>query len=196
MPPGAGAEWTGLLHSLRPGPPRRSRRAEFRAALRFRGAGLRVIVSILSMIVFGVAVAVVAGVNGTHPGPAPPPAALGFPPATLAGDDFTAAANGRGISQVLGGVASDGAEIVAVGSQQGASIARGQFFVSADDGRSWALGAVRAAGGGPPPPGHPARLVAGGPRRLGRHRPGVGLDQPRRPDLDAGFCRRPAAAAR
>ena len=162
-PPGAGAEWTGLLHSLRPGPPRRSRRAEFRAALRFRGAGLRVIVSILSMIVFGVAVAVVAGVNGTHPGPAPPPAALGFPPATLAGHDFTAAANGRGISQVLGGVASDGAEIVAVGSQQGASIARSQFFVSADDGRSWALGVVRAAGGGPPPPGHPARLVAGGP---------------------------------
>ena len=51
-----------------------------------------------------------------------------FPPATLAGNDFTAAANGRGISQVLGGVASDGAEIVAVGSQQGASIARSQFF--------------------------------------------------------------------
>ena len=69
MPPGAGAEWTGLLHSLRPGPPRRSRLAEFRAALRFRGSGLRVIVSILAMIVFGVAVAVVAGVNGTDAGP-------------------------------------------------------------------------------------------------------------------------------
>ena len=60
-------------------------------------------------------------------------------------------------------MASDGAEIVAVGSQQGARIARAQFFVSTDDGRSWAMGAVRAPGGGPPPPGSAARFVAAGP---------------------------------
>jgi hypothetical protein len=50
-----------------------------------------------------------------------------------------------------------------VGSQQGARIARAQFFVSTDDGRSWAMGAVRAPGGGPPPPGSAARFVAAGP---------------------------------
>ena len=161
---GAHAEWSGLVRSLRPGPARRSRFAEFRAALRFRGAGLRVIVPILTMIVVGVVVAVVAGANNSHQGQAPPPTALGFPPATLAGGDFTAAAgNGRGITQVLSGVASDGAEIVAVGSQQGARIARAQFFVSTDAGRSWAMGAVRAPGGGPPPPGSAARFVAAGP---------------------------------
>ena len=160
---GAHAEWSGLVRSLRPGPARRSRLAEFRAALRFRGAGLRVIVPILTMIVFGVIVAVIAGANNSSQGQAPPPAALGFPPATLAGGDFTAAGNARGINQVLSGVASDGAEIVAVGSQQGARIARAQFFVSTDDGRSWAMGAVRALGGGPPPPGSAARFVAAGP---------------------------------
>ncbi len=72
------------------------------------------------------------------------------------------AANGRGISQTLGQVASDGAEIVAVGSQQGARIARAQFFVSTDGGRSWSMGQVRTPGGGPPPPGYAARFVAGG----------------------------------
>ena len=160
---GAHAEWSGLIGSLRPGPARRSRLAEFRAALRFRGAGLRVIVPILTMIVVGVVVAVIAGANNSHQGQAPPPAALGFPPATLAGGDFTAAGNGRGITEVLSGVASDGAEIVAVGSQQGARIARAQFFVSTDAGRSWAMGAVRTPGGGPPPPGSAARFVAAGP---------------------------------
>ena len=160
---GAHAEWSGLIGSLRPGPARRSRLAEFRAALRFRGAGLRVIVPILTMIVIGVVVAVVAGANNSHQGQAPPPAALGFPPATLAGGDFTAAGNGRGITQALSGVASDGAEIVAVGSQQGARIARAQFFVSTDAGRSWAMGAVRTPGGGPPPPGSAAWFVAAGP---------------------------------
>ncbi|HJY96577.1 MAG TPA: sialidase family protein, partial [Streptosporangiaceae bacterium] len=94
--------------------------------------------------------------------PAPPPAALGFPPATLAGNAFSAAATGRGISQTLGHVASDGAEIVAVGSQQGARIARAQFFVSTDDGRTWSMGRVRTPDGGPPPPGYAARFVAGG----------------------------------
>ena len=51
---------------------------------------------------------------------------------------------------------------MAVGSQTGARIARAQFFVSADGGRSWTLGTVRAASGGVPPPGHGAIFVAGG----------------------------------
>jgi hypothetical protein len=110
-----------------------------------------------------VAVVVIAGANGSNTGPGPPPTALGFPPATLAGNAFAAVPNGRGISQTLGRVASDGTEVVAVGSQQGARIARAQFFVSTDGGRSWSMGHVQAPGGGPPPPGYAARFVAGGP---------------------------------
>jgi len=161
-PPGARTEWVRLLRSFLPEPVRRNWFAEFRSALHFRGAGTRVIIPIVAMMVFGVAVVVIVGAGGSHGGPAPPPAALGYPPATLAGDQFSAAAGARGISQVLGRVTSDGAEIVAVGSQQGAQIARAQFFVSTDDGRSWSMGHVRAPDGGPPPPGYPARFVAGG----------------------------------
>jgi hypothetical protein len=157
-----GSEWARLLRSFLPEPVTRNWFAEFRAALHFRGAVTRVIIPIMSMMVFGVAVVVIAGANGSHDGPAPPPAALGFPPATVAGADFSAADNGRGISQTLGRVTSDGAEIVAVGSQQGARIARAQFFVSTDDGRSWSMGHVRTPDGGPPPPGYAARFVAGG----------------------------------
>jgi len=161
--PEARAEWIRLVRSFVPAPVKRSWFAEFRSALRFRRAGLRVITPILAMIVFGAAVVVFANANGNAgAGSAPPPAALGFAPATLAGSEFTAADNGRGISQTLGRVASDGAEIVAVGSQQGARIARAQFFVSMNDGRSWSMGTVRAPGGGPPPPGYAARFVAGG----------------------------------
>jgi hypothetical protein len=159
---GAGTEWGRLRRSFLPEPVKRNWFAEFRAALHFRGAGVRVIIPIVAMMVFGVAVAVIAGANGNHDGPAPPPAALGFPPASLAGNAFAAAATGRGINQMLGRVTSDGAEIVAVGSQQGARIARAQFFVSADDGRTWFMGHVQAPGGGPPPPGYAARFVAGG----------------------------------
>ena len=159
---GAGAEWVRLLRSFLPEPVKRNWFAEFRSALHFRGAGVRVIIPIVAMMVFGVAVAVIAGANSSHNGPAPPPGALGFPPATLAGNAFSAAATGRGISQTLGRVASDGAEIVAVGSQQGARIARAQFFVSTDDGRTWSMGRVRTPDGGPPPPGYAARFVAGG----------------------------------
>ena len=59
-------------------------------------------------------------------------------------------------------MASEGTEIVAVGSQSGARIGRAQFFVSRNDGRSWAMGSVRTPDGGEPPPGHAARFVAGG----------------------------------
>jgi hypothetical protein len=158
----ARGEWVRLLRSFLPEPVKRNWFAEFRSALHFRGAATRVVIPILAMMVFGVAVVVIAGANRSHAGPAPPPVALGFPPATLAGSQFSAAANGRGISQTLGRVASDGAQIVAVGSQQGARISRAQFFVSTDDGRSWSMGRVRTPEGGPPPPGFAARFVARG----------------------------------
>jgi hypothetical protein len=129
--------------------------------LEFRGWGIRVAIPILAMVVFGVAVVVIADANSGHAGPAPSAASLGFPPATLAGNDFTAAGSGRGITQTLGRVASVGDEIVAVGSLAGTRIPRAQFFVSGDDGRTWTLGTVRDAAGGVPPPGHGAIFVAG-----------------------------------
>ena len=145
-----------------PQPAKRRWSQEFLAGLEFRGWGIRVAIPILAMVVFGVAVVVIAGANSGNAGPTPPAAALGFPPATLAGNDFTVAASGRGISQTLGRVTSVGDEIVAVGSQAGARIARAQFFVSLNDGRTWTMGTVKSAAGGVPPPGHGAIFVAGG----------------------------------
>ncbi len=159
----AGTEWTRLLRSFVPEPAKRTWFKQFLSALEFRGLALRGAVLIMTMIVLGVAAVVIAGASsGGDPGQAAPPAALGFPPATLAAGQFTAAASGRGISQTLGQVASDGAEIVAVGSQTGARIARAQFFVSTDAGATWAMGTVRTPAGGPPPPGYAASFVAGG----------------------------------
>ena len=116
----ASAEWAGLLRSLLPQPAKRRWSQEFRAGLEFRGWWARVAIPILAMVVFGVAVVVIAGANSGNSGPAPPATALGFPPATLAGNDFMAADSGRGITQTLGRVTSAGAEIVAVGSQAAA----------------------------------------------------------------------------
>ena len=158
----ASAEWAGLLRSLLPQPAKRRWSQEFRAGLEFRGWWAKVAIPILAMVVFGVAVVVIAGANSGNSGSAPPATALGFPPATLAGNDFMAADSGRGIRATLGRVTSVGDEIVAVGSQAGARIARAQFFVSLNDGRSWAMGTVRSARGGVPPPGHGAIFVAGG----------------------------------
>jgi hypothetical protein len=139
--------------------------AEILASLKLRGWALRVGLPILSMIAVGIAVVVVVGANSGNAGPAPSSLSLGFPPATSAEADFAGdrALLGRGISQTLGRVASDGTEIVATGSQSGARISRAQFFVSENAGRSWHLGTVQAAGGGEPAPGHGAVLVAGGP---------------------------------
>src|SRR6266567_4692174 len=157
----AGAEWAGLLRSLLPQPVKRRWSREFVNGLEFRGWGIRVAIPILAMVVFGVAVVVIAGANSGHAGPTPSAASLGFPPATLAGNDFTAAGSGRGITQTLGRVASVGHEMVAVGSQAGTRIPRAQFFVSDDAGRTWTMGTVRDAAGGVPPPGHGAIFVAG-----------------------------------
>jgi hypothetical protein len=158
----AAEQWAKLLHSFLPQPVTSTWFSEFRAGLVFRGWMTKVALPILAMIVFGVAVVAIVGVNGGNAALTPPAGALGFPPATLAGAQFTAAASDRGISQTLGGVASDGAEVVAVGSQSGARIPRAQFFISPNDGRSWSMGTERTPDGGEPPPGHAARFVAGG----------------------------------
>ena len=75
---------------------------------------MRVAIPILAMVVFGVAVVVIAGANSGNAAPTPPAASLGYPPATLAGADFAAGASGRGITQTLGRVGEHGHQIVAV----------------------------------------------------------------------------------
>ena len=159
----ADTEWAGLLRSFVPEPIKRRWSSEFRAALSFRGWGPRVLIPILATAVFALVIVTVNGANnGTTGPPAPSTSTLGYPPASLAGSDFTVAGGGRGIDQSLAKVASDGSEIVAVGSQSGARVARAQFFVSLNDGKTWTLGTVRSASGGPPPPGHAATFVTGG----------------------------------
>jgi hypothetical protein len=158
----ASTEWATLVRSFLPQPANRNWSAEFRAALHFRGWLTRVGVPILAMIILGVAVVVISGANSGSTSPTPSTASLGFPPASLAGSEFTVAPGGRGISQTLDQVASDGTEIVAVGAQDGARIARAQFYVSRNGGRTWTMGAVRTPDGAEPPPGHAARFVAGG----------------------------------
>lgn len=158
----ARAEWVRLLRSFVPQPVKPSWFSRFAAALEFRGAALRVVLPVLAMIVIGVAAVVLAGADSGRSTPPPAVGSAGFPPATLAGGDFAVTDDGRGIDQTLGRVASDGDEIVAVGSQTGARIARAQFFFSPNDGGSWSMASVRTPAGGPPPPGYAARLVAGG----------------------------------
>ena len=69
----------------------------------------------------------------------------------------------RGVFQALSRVVASGGTIVAMGSQASDGLARQQFFVSSDGGRTWRLAPLRAPGGGQAPPGHPAALLAGGP---------------------------------
>jgi hypothetical protein len=157
-----GSEWGRLLRSFLPQPERRSVAAEFKANLNFRGWAMRVGVPILTMIAVGIAVVVVVGAHSSTNSPAPGATALGFPPATLAGHDFTASPSTRGLTQLLGRVAADGTAVVAVGGQSGGHIARAQFYFSHNGGGSWSLATESVAGGGPPPPGHAATLVAGG----------------------------------
>jgi hypothetical protein len=123
------------------------------------------VVPILAAIIVGVAVVVIAGANGGQGGAAPGSLAAGYPPARPAAADFsdTPPLAGRGISTPLGQVAAVGTDLVAVGSQTGAPLARARFYASADNGRTWQLGTVQAAAGVAPAPGQGAALVAGGP---------------------------------
>ena len=140
---------------------RRHRTFPPRPGLRRPGRTLRVAVPV-TVITLGVASGLIVSVNNDEHRTPP---AFPFPPATLAGRDFTpySAESTRGITLSEGRVASSGTEIVAVGAETGQRVPRAQFFVSPDDGRSWGLGTLSAAGGGTPAPGHAARFIAGGP---------------------------------
>ena len=123
-----------------------------------RGRVIRVAVPV-AVLVLGLAGGLVVHANSGRI-----PAAASFPPAVLAGRDFTPylPASTRGVVLSEGRVASAGTEIVAVGAESGQLVPRAQFFVSLDGGRTWSLGGVTTADGGTPPPGHAARFVAGG----------------------------------
>jgi hypothetical protein len=120
---------------------------------------------IVALIATGVGVSIGVSANKRHAQAqtqvAPSP---DFVPATIASQDFTpyAASSSRGITQSEARLAGSGTEIVATAAQTGQRVPRAQFFVSLNDGRSWALGSLTAAGGGTPPPGHAAQFVAGG----------------------------------
>jgi hypothetical protein len=69
----------------------------------------------------------------------------------------------RGVFQQIDSIADYGDTIVTTGSQSSDGQVRQQFFVSDDNGASWRLASVQAAGGGQPSLGHAATLVAKGP---------------------------------
>ena len=167
--PGAGGTRWERLRALVSSPRTSGGTADSAAPSPLSAAGVkrwavRAALPMVSMIAVGVAVVAAFGGGDGGIGPAPANLSVGFPPATPAGNDFTTtpADAARGISQALTQVASSGSLVVAAGSQVGARIGRAQFFVSADGGRTWALGTEQAAGGGDPAPGHPATLIAGG----------------------------------
>ena len=153
--------------------------------LEFRGWGVRVAIPILAMVVFGVAVVVIAGANSGNAGPTPPAASLGFPPAALAGNDFTVAASeprhqpdaGPGDERRRrdrgGGVAGRRAH------RAGAVLRVAQRRAYLDDGDGQVGGRRRAAA-------RARRHLRGRrPGRVGRPRPRLDLDQRGRPDVDA-----------
>jgi Protein kinase domain len=73
----------------------------------------------------------------------------------------------RGVFQTISRIVASGNTMVTTGSQVTDGVARQQFFVSSDAGRSWHLAPVQLPGGGrgaQPPLGYPATRIAGGPR--------------------------------
>jgi serine/threonine protein kinase len=71
----------------------------------------------------------------------------------------------RGVFQTLSRIVSSGDTMVTTGWQtnQGGTVARQQFRVSSDGGKTWGLGQVHLPDGGQPPLGDLAPLIAGGP---------------------------------
>jgi serine/threonine protein kinase len=71
----------------------------------------------------------------------------------------------RGVFQTLSRIVSSSGTMVTTGSQtnQGGTVARQQFRVSFDGGKTWRLAPVHLPDGGEPPLGYLAPLIAGGP---------------------------------
>ncbi len=125
-------------HAPAPKSPVRTASSGVFAVMRKRNWLLGLAAPILAAVVVGVAVVVVAG-GGGGSGVAPSALAAGFPPARLAGPDFTGTgAKSRVILDAIG--ASAGTEVTA-----GAANGSPALWVSADGGSNWA----RAALGGP-----------------------------------------------
>jgi hypothetical protein len=149
-----------------PASPWRVRRGVWRGAL--------AVIVILVLVVAGFLVfdrpGGVFGRTGGASGRSARPAAVPqYPPARLAGADFSTdpGQRARGIFQSVSSVAAAGRTIVAVGSMSGQWIPRAQFLVSADGGHSWRLAPVRAPGGSVPSPADLPLLVAGGATQPG-----------------------------
>jgi hypothetical protein len=171
--------WPGLpLESAARGPARarHARRARWPLLVSFRRHGAEAAdprfclcgwvltaTVMVALIAGGVGVSVFVTVNKNHAQAQTAPSP-DFVSATIASQDFApyTASSSRGITQSEGRLAGSGTEIVATAAQTGQRVPRAQFFVSLNDGRSWALGSLTAAGGGTPPPGHAAQFVAGG----------------------------------
>lgn len=136
-------------------PPRAPKRLDL-GSLPWRFVGVGVVTAVL----------IVAGVYLLVGGKAKPkhtPA----PPAAIAADRIFAAdpsAKVSGRTQTISAVTAVGSTVVAAGAETGGVYSRGQFFVSADGGRSWQLGRQRAANGANPPPGEYPQFVAGAPQ--------------------------------
>ena len=156
------------------------------------GQTLRVVVPV-TVIAIGVASGLIVSVNNDkHHAPA----ASFFPPATPAGRLHPASAEStRGVTLSEGRVASSGTEVVAVGAETGQLVPRAQFFVSLDDGKSWASARCppREAGRHRPDTRPASSRRSGG---VGRRRPRFGVDERRRPGVDADLRHWPAAVAR
>jgi len=70
----------------------------------------------------------------------------------------------RAVFQTISRIVATGNTMVTTGMQVTGGVARQQFFVSPDAGRTWRLAPVQLPGGGQPPLGYPATRIAGGPR--------------------------------
>jgi eukaryotic-like serine/threonine-protein kinase len=69
----------------------------------------------------------------------------------------------RGVFQTIDRIAAWGNTIVTTGSLTSDGVARQQFFVSSDGGKTWHLAPVQQPGGGAPPLGFIADRIAAGP---------------------------------
>jgi hypothetical protein len=133
------------LHQLQrapqpPPPPRPSVRAVggVLAVMRKRNWLMGLAAPVLAAITVGIAVVVVTG-GGGNGGTAPSALAAGFPPAQLAGADFTGTTGTARV--ILAAIGASAATEVAVGSANGGPA----VWVSADGGGAW----TRAVLGGP-----------------------------------------------
>jgi hypothetical protein len=127
----------------------------------------RRVVTVVLPTAVGATVAAVAITLLTHHGSKPPTASPAAPraeskpqaPSTIG---IYSGQQQRGVFQQIDSIADYGATIVTTGSQSSDGQVRQQFFASDDNGASWQLASVQAAGGGQPSLGHAATLIARG----------------------------------